>query len=641
MKQTSNTNQLAGISNSVNGNTPLVYSYQYDQLNRLVSMDAYNSNTTFSSLTPTDNFKERISYDPNGNIQSYLRNGNTATGNPLSMDNLTYSYTPGTNKLDHIHDAVPDANYPQDIDSQDSLNYTYDAIGNLTSDIKDSITNIDWTVYGKINSITKSNGTNINYAYDAAGNRISKQVSKSGKTKNTCYVRDATGNIMSVYTTSDSVNSGHLTQSEIDLYGSSLLGIFKPNTDMEALYTGQGNYFTFSRGMKEYFLFNQLHSPLAAVSDKKIGIASTSNPNVIDHYEADVISATLTYSFGMEQPGMTYNSGKAIYGFNGKRKDNDIEGEGVDYDYGARIYDARVGRWLSPDPLFRKYAESSPYVYALNGPIDAIDPGGEVVIFINGFFYNPSDAGSKSYWHGFDTKVMDRIGDHHAIYRDGSSGGIYNTLNVFGMHSNDPNLNPLSRIINGYKAGKTDAKDLIKNLKRDPNDPNKIIETVKIVSHSMGTAYARGYAMALQQYVSDYNKKHPTKPLEGFKIETEIDVAAFQGSMLPKIPGVNTFTMNGDADWVANGKGKKGKAMGAISPSSVVPNATVIPTKPGTGHSIDDYKNDEYINRIPKSNNNSDYAPVTPQLPNQRAVPDATNNIMPAHKDDSSTLQKQ
>lgn len=64
------------------------------------------------------------------------------------------------------------------------------------------------------------------------------------------------------------------------------------------------------------------------------------------------------------------------YGFNGKEKSDEISGEGNTYDYGFRIYDTRLGRLLSVDPLTKGYPMLTPYQYASNRPIDGIDLDG-------------------------------------------------------------------------------------------------------------------------------------------------------------------------------------------------------------------------------------------------------------------------
>ena len=46
------------------------------------------------------------------------------------------------------------------------------------------------------------------------------------------------------------------------------------------------------------------------------------------------------------------------------------------YDFGARIYDPTLARWLSPDPMMEKYYPWSPYVYCGNDPVNAVDPNG-------------------------------------------------------------------------------------------------------------------------------------------------------------------------------------------------------------------------------------------------------------------------
>jgi RHS repeat-associated protein len=72
------------------------------------------------------------------------------------------------------------------------------------------------------------------------------------------------------------------------------------------------------------------------------------------------------------------------FSFNGKEKIDELNGAGNDLDFGARIYDARLGRWLACDPLAKKYPHSSPFIYSLNTPIGAYDPDGKRVYFIAG-----------------------------------------------------------------------------------------------------------------------------------------------------------------------------------------------------------------------------------------------------------------
>jgi RHS repeat-associated protein len=75
------------------------------------------------------------------------------------------------------------------------------------------------------------------------------------------------------------------------------------------------------------------------------------------------------------------------FGFNGKENDNEVKGTGNQQDYGMRIYDPRLGRFLSADPLIvqqGKYPELSAYQFASNTPIQAIDLDGlEGLIVVN------------------------------------------------------------------------------------------------------------------------------------------------------------------------------------------------------------------------------------------------------------------
>ena len=367
-------------------NTPFLYNYQYDQLNRLVHMDAWKRTApSWNALTPTTDYQENVTYDPNGNITAYSRNAFTS-GSGNAMDKLHYAYLPNTNQLDHIVDTVPGSVY-NDISTQDTLNYKYDAIGELIADNASNITGITWTVYGKIASITKTNDTTIRYTYDASGNRISKSLTHAGQTESTWYVRDAQGNILSTYTNGDpSVNGGSLAQTELDVYGSSRLGIWKRMLDVEGKpvdnasamrLVDSGYSFNFSRGNKLFELTNHLGNVLAAISDKRYGVSS--DDSTVAYYNPEVVSANDYYPFGMMQPGRYYTEagvGSYRYGFNGKENDNEVKGVGNELDYGERIYDTRSGRFLSVDPLQAKYPNLTPYQFASNSPIAHIDLDG-------------------------------------------------------------------------------------------------------------------------------------------------------------------------------------------------------------------------------------------------------------------------
>jgi RHS repeat-associated protein len=356
---------------------PLLYNYNYDALNRIKGMQAYSGlNTATNTWNPLalDDFKESISYDANGNILRYNRNGNkTFAGKPLAMDSLVYSYKTGTNKLDFIDDKVNAANYDNDIDAQLAGNYEYDGIGNLVKDRAGNIDGVTWNIYGKIASIVKTDGTVIRYTYDVAGNRISKDVNGAV----TWYVRDATGNVMSTYTLGA---NKPVTLSEIHLYGSNRLGISTPEIDLtqgdgvETVLSGlgSGKVINFIRGKKFFELSNHLGNVLATVSDKKLPVLLGGSLT----YNADVVSVNEYYPFGMLMPGRSVNGSRYRYGFNGKENDNEVKGEGNQQDYGFRIYDPRVGKFLSVDPLAKSYPWNSPYSYAEGDVIRSMDLDG-------------------------------------------------------------------------------------------------------------------------------------------------------------------------------------------------------------------------------------------------------------------------
>lgn len=376
------------------------YNYRYDQLNRLTGQDVYKgfdieANSWNGMTGNNDYLKERIAYDANGNILKYLRNAMSGSG--VAMDSLTYKYYKGTNQLRQVRDAVGDNTYQSqednliaDIDNQtDTSNYVYDEIGNLVKDKAEGISNIKWSVYGKILEITRTATdkvpvTTIKYTYDAQGNRIGKITDAGGEKQYTWYVRDGQGNIITTYAAtgnSSDLSALQLKQEERYIYGSSRLGMYKyPDVvsggpdDRWSQYNGNW----FDRGLRQYELTNHLGNVLATLSDKKIGVPSETNSSLIAYYKPEIRGAQDYYPFGMMSriaSDRYWNNYR--FGFNGKENDNDVKGLGNQQDYGMRIYDPRVGRFLSMDPLTKGYAMLTPYQFASNTPIGAIDIDGE------------------------------------------------------------------------------------------------------------------------------------------------------------------------------------------------------------------------------------------------------------------------
>lgn len=337
------------------------YSYRYDQLNRLTQM-LHHPNLAANNYASEGRFAETITYDANGNIKTYLRNGHDAGG--LVMDQLSYFYPTiggnlSQNRLRYITDAAPtNTNYTADLKSQPVNNYDYDDIGNLTKDSSAGIKSITWTVAGKIEEIRKVTDT-IRYKYDPSGNRVYKEVSAGGVITRTWYVRDALGNVLALY--SDN-GTGVVTWEEQHLYGSSRLGYWRPLVAGTRTLSTAWNE---APGNTLYELSNHLGNTLVVFNGVKT------------NGKATVMKTMDYYPFGMLMPGKSWEIstlGKPYrYGFNGKENDNEVKGEGNQVDFGKRILDPRIGRFLSLDPLGFETPFNSPYAYAENDPVNYED----------------------------------------------------------------------------------------------------------------------------------------------------------------------------------------------------------------------------------------------------------------------------
>ena len=245
----------------------------------------------------------------------------------------------------------------------------------------------------------------------------------------------------------DGENSFTLRLEELDLYGSEQLGTRYIDDLVRAANLPEVSR---TRQRVQYFFRNHLSNVLVRVSDRRIAYPFLGN---FDHYESEEVSSHDYYPFGTE-----LRRTENIYGFhtdqrfafNGKEISHKTGGQ-TNYDYGFRIYNAGLGRFLSVDPLTKSYPELTPYQFASNTPIAAIDLDGlesKLVIFDfssdkvtkteinldnagplgNGIAVRSNHGGINRYFYG--TQISDKTRDGFIkdfelfrSYRYGDKGG--------------------------------------------------------------------------------------------------------------------------------------------------------------------------------------------------------------------------
>lgn len=102
---------------------------------------------------------------------------------------------------------------------------------------------------------------------------------------------------------------------------------------------------------------------------------------------AEILSTSDYYPFGMQMPGRVFNSQSTRYGFNGKENDREW-GTSLIQNYGFRLYNPALGKFLSVDPLMANFPWWTPYQFAGNTPIQALDLDGlEILDYRSSIFY--------------------------------------------------------------------------------------------------------------------------------------------------------------------------------------------------------------------------------------------------------------
>lgn len=127
----------------------------------------------------------------------------------------------------------------------------------------------------------------------------------------------------------------------------------------------------------------------------------------------------------MQMPNRAFSDEGYRYGFNGMEADDEIKnGDKNSYDFGARMYDQRVGRFLSLDPHAVNYASISPFIFVNNMPIWAVDPDGKDIIILS------APSGANGMGHGAALIGNDKDGwrlySKNGTQDHGSVGASYN-----------------------------------------------------------------------------------------------------------------------------------------------------------------------------------------------------------------------
>lgn len=346
------------------------YKFTYDGLDRLLNA-TYGE--TASITANANRFSENVTaYDKNGNIKSLQRYGQTGASAYGLVDNLTYTLS--GNQLNRVDDAVTAAAYSGGFEFKDAVKqaneYVYDANGNLTEDLNKNITGIQYNVLNLPDKVTFSDGSTITYIYTADGTKL-RTVHTIGGTATTT---DYCGNV--VY-----------------------------ENGVQKLLLTEAGYVTLSDSKYHYYLKDHQ-------GNNRVVINQSGTVEETNHY----------YPFG----GVFASSASVQpYKYNGKEFDSK---KGLNwYDYGARHYDAAVGRFHTDDRFAEKYYSLSTYQYGANDPVGNIDINGDS---IRVYTETTSNHGLGHAW------ISAGEGDNMVVYTygryDGTNKGADGSSNSVG-----------------------------------------------------------------------------------------------------------------------------------------------------------------------------------------------------------------
>ena len=331
------------------------FSYCYDGLSRLKRVKYKDSDS------PDHNYNTNYEYDLQGNLLKLQRNGlcDYDTYEPIDCISMEYD----GNQLHKATDPCTDPAFPNALYFADGADqpeeYTYDANGNMTADLNKHIRKISYNTQNLPQEVRFDDGSSIAYLYDADGNKLRTSYAIASYSESMPITQVMHGNV------SSQTQQPYMARNSIDYCGSAVY-----ENGKLAYVPIDGGYITFADSTAtsaptfHYYVKDYLGNNRLVVRDDGFG-------EQMNHY----------YPFGALMSVSTQGAAQR-YKYNGKELDR-IHGLNL-YDYGARQYDAALGRWTSIDPLAEKYYEISPYAYCANNPVINIDlDGKETYVALN------------------------------------------------------------------------------------------------------------------------------------------------------------------------------------------------------------------------------------------------------------------
>ncbi|WP_065220585.1 MULTISPECIES: RHS repeat domain-containing protein [Butyricimonas] len=324
----------------------LMYGFAYDGVNRLTGTTQKQKSDTSWVTLMNSYLEDGITYDYNGNIKTLHR-----TSGGVPVDNLMYIYSGNqlTSLIENIRTSPKgDVYLPGDVAVG---TYTYDKNGNMIIDSRRTL-NFTYNVLNLLSEVKMNNILKASYNYLADGTKL--RVRDNGEANGFDYLGSLTYR-----------KSSAGLQLELANFSN---GVILPSN-------------TKNSQDVNYFFTDHLGSV-----------------RVILDRNGEFVEQNDYYPFGTKYIRSDYLTSDNRYKYNGQEEQ--VLGDLKYLDYGARMYDCELARWLSIDPKLERYVNISPYGYCANNPIVLIDMGGEYI-----------DPASLAAWNTLTNEVNDKRND--------------------------------------------------------------------------------------------------------------------------------------------------------------------------------------------------------------------------------------